>query len=64
MILETKKHPGELKDSVCSPAGTSIRGIHVMEDAGIRGILMETLTKACERSKELATITNGNPNNV
>lgn len=36
MVLQTKKHPGELKDEVCSPGGTTICGIHAMEEGGVR----------------------------
>ncbi len=53
MVLETGKHPGELKDMVCSPAGTTIEAVKVMEDMGFRGIVMEAVSAAIERSKEL-----------
>ena len=53
MVLETGKHPGELKDMVTSPAGTTIAGMHVLETAGLRGIMMETVRRATERSAAL-----------
>src|SRR6056297_1775265 len=58
MVLETKNHPGLLKDMVTSPAGTSIRGIEVLEKHGIRGILIDAVKEAALRSKELNSIDN------
>ena len=53
MVLETGKHPGELKDMVCSPAGTTIEAVKVLEEMGFRGIVMDAVQAATERSKEL-----------
>ncbi|MCQ1534327.1 pyrroline-5-carboxylate reductase [Methanosarcina sp. KYL-1] len=53
MVLETGMHPGELKDMVTSPAGTTIQGIHALEEAGIRAAFMNAVIRASERSKEL-----------
>ena len=53
MVLESGKHPGELKDMVCSPGGTTIEGVRTLEDAGFRGIVMEAVHEATEKSKEL-----------
>lgn len=53
MMLETGMHPGELKDMVTSPAGTTIQGILVLEEAGIRAAFMNAVIRASERSKEL-----------
>ncbi len=53
MVLETGKHPGELKDMVCSPAGTTIEAVKIMEEMGFRGIVMDAVEAAIERSKEL-----------
>ena len=56
MVLNTEKHPGELKDMVTSPGGTSIRGIEVLEKHGVRGILIDAVKEAALRSKELNSI--------
>jgi pyrroline-5-carboxylate reductase len=53
MVLETGKHTGELKDMVTSPAGTTIAGLEVLEGAGLRGLMMETVRRATERSTAL-----------
>ena len=53
MVLETGKHPAELKDMVCSPAGTTIEAVKVLEEAGFRGALMDAMEVCMERSKEL-----------
>ena len=46
MVLETGKHPAELKDMVCSPAGTTIEAVRVLEEKGFRGAVMDAM-KAC-----------------
>ena len=47
------KHPGELKDMVTSPGGTTISGLHMLEEGGIRNALMNAVEMATRRSKEL-----------
>lgn len=48
MVLETGKHPAELKDMVCSPAGTTIEAVRVLEEKGMRSAVFEAM-KACTR---------------
>ncbi|MCD8215003.1 MAG: pyrroline-5-carboxylate reductase [Clostridiales bacterium] len=48
MVLETGKHPGELKDMVCSPAGTTIGAVKILEEKGFRGAVMDAMEKCVE----------------
>ena len=51
MVLETGKHPGELKDMVCSPAGTTIEAVKVLEATGFRSSIMEALEVCAEKCR-------------
>jgi pyrroline-5-carboxylate reductase len=53
MVLETGMHPGALKDMVTSPGGTTIDGLHTLEQAGVRGALMSAVRVAAEKSAKL-----------
>jgi len=54
MVLETGKHPAELRDQVTSPGGTTIAGIHAMERDGIRAALMDGVKACLEKSDAMA----------
>ncbi len=53
IILESARHPGELKDIVASPAGTTMAGIHSLERKAFRAIVMDAVDAAARRSREL-----------
>lgn len=51
MVLETGQHPAVLRDQVTSPGGTTIAGIHVMEQCGVRSALISAVEASAEKSK-------------
>ena len=53
MVLETGMHPGELKDMVCSPAGTTIDAVAVLEEEGMRSAVMKAMDACIEKSKSM-----------
>ncbi len=53
LLLESKEHPGQLKDRVASPGGTAIAGIHTLEQGGLRTTMINAIEAATKRSKEL-----------
>ncbi len=53
LLLDSNEHPGQLKDRVTSPGGTSIAGIHTLEQGGLRTTIMDAVEAATNRSKEL-----------
>lgn len=53
MVLETHKHPGELKDQVCSPGGTTIAGISALEEHGFRNALIKATDTCYQRALDI-----------
>lgn len=53
MVKDSKEHPGQLKDKVTSPGGVTIQALHILEKAGVRGVLWDAVNRAMERSKEM-----------
>ena len=53
MVLLSGKHPEALKNAVCSPAGSTIEGVNVLENAAFRAAVMSAVTAAYKRTKEL-----------
>lgn len=53
MVLETGLHPGELKDMVCSPGGTTIQAVKVLEEKGMRAAVMDAMEACIEKSKSM-----------
>ena len=54
MVLKTGKHPAELKDWVCSPAGTTIVAVHQLEKHGFRNAIIEAMIAVDKKSKEMS----------
>ena len=53
MFLAGDKHPGALKDAVCSPGGSTIEGLRVLEQHGFRGAVMGCVIAAWRKNQEL-----------
>lgn len=53
MAVLDDRHPAALKDAVCSPGGSTIEGVHALEEGAFRGVVMDAVQAAFERTKEL-----------
>lgn len=53
MVLDTGIHPGELKDMVCSPAGTTIEAVRTLEEKGFRSSVMEAIRVCCAKGRSM-----------
>lgn len=53
MVLESGEHPGQLKDRVCSPGGTTIEGVLVLEEQGMRSAVINAMDKTTTKASKL-----------
>ena len=53
MVLDTKQHPGELKDMVCSPSGTTIEAVAALEETGLRHSLINAMKVCIEKAEKM-----------
>ena len=53
MVLETGKHPDQLKNEVCSPGGSTIQGVRTLEQRAVRAAVMDAVIAACEKNAAL-----------
>jgi len=54
MVLETGIHPGQLKDMVCSPGGTTIEAVTALEEKGMRDAVITAMRRCTKKSKEMS----------
>ena len=54
MVLEAGKHPGELKDNVCSPAGTTIEAVYTLEQNNFRGTVIAAMESCTAKAKKMS----------
>ena len=55
MVLDTKQHPAVLKDQVCSPGGTTIEAVQVLEENGMRSAIMKAMAACADKSKAMTS---------
>ena len=53
LALQTGQHPGLMKDAVCSPGGSTIRGVQTLEEHGFRAAVFDAVCDACEKNRKL-----------
>lgn len=53
LVLKENKHPAELKDSVCSPGGTTIEAVSALEENGFRNAIIKAVNAACNKSRSM-----------
>ena len=53
MVLDTGRHPGDLKDMVCSPAGTTIEGVCALEEKGFRNAVIQAVRAAADKARSM-----------
>lgn len=53
MLLETGKHPGELKDMVCSPGGTTIEAVKKLEETGLRNSVLQAMQACADKNRKM-----------
>ena len=52
-VMETGREPEELKQSVCSPGGTTIEGVKVLEERDMKGAMIDAIKASAEKSKRM-----------
>ena len=53
LMRQTGAHPGAVKDAVCSPGGSTIQGVRVLEEKGLRGAVMDAVIASYNKTKEM-----------
>ncbi|XP_051929595.1 pyrroline-5-carboxylate reductase 3-like [Hippocampus zosterae] len=64
LLLESDKHPAQLRSEVCTPGGTTIYGLHALEQGGVRASTMAAVESATERARELGRKTAAAPGSM